>query len=549
MLGHGKVVQALLLCFLVVVGIYAIIQSGATNLAKDYYCKITDVPAESVENNTDEFTRILNSAFPGLQKCEQNIDVDHTEINNKSIVLAKRLRELKYYINGTIRKLKEQSAKNTSKEILAGENSISQLHDLIYSDVINIDEENNLTVYRKNELTKVIKTVLERIQKIQFPADCKTAKKIRCFIPSDCGFGCQFHTFAGCLIDGYSTKRVVILQSWNYRAKWDEIFQPLTSCTLKDISDPSSNFSKGMDNLEVLNDSVIFADIRINLPSSPFAFPAEFAPTLLKMHPDPPVFWIGIFMQYLMRYQPSVQDHIDTVVKALNFNKDQPIAGIHVRRTNKVNREAELFQIEEYMEHVEAWYKMQSAKHGKILKKRLLLTTEDASVINETLLRYPDYELLYDNEGITRADSNRNSGKGVIDIVTGIYMLTRCDFVVCTHSSNVCRFVYELMQVTQLGEITTNVLSLDNIHYWYGQMPRQHIAKLAHKPEPGVNAENGVNEIELNVGDIIDIDTPIIGINRRNYFDGLSYGRNRRTQIHGKYPTYKVEENYRIVDF
>lgn len=60
-------------------------------------------------------------------------------------------------------------------------------------------------------------------------------------------------------------KRVVILQSWSFHVKWEEIFQPITNCTLKDISDPSSNFGQGMDKIEVVNDSVIFADIRINL--------------------------------------------------------------------------------------------------------------------------------------------------------------------------------------------------------------------------------------------------------------------------------------------
>lgn len=54
-----------------------------------------------------------------------------------------------------------------------------------------------------------------------------------------------------------------------------------------------------------------------------------------------------------MRYQLDLQKHVEETIQNLTFNTDEPVAGLHFRRTNKINKEAELFHINEYMDHVE----------------------------------------------------------------------------------------------------------------------------------------------------------------------------------------------------
>ena len=73
--------------------------------------------------------------------------------------------------------------------------------------------------------------------------------------------------------------------------------------------------------------------------------------------------------------------------------------------------------------------------------------------------------------------------------------------------------------------------SLDDIYYYGGQTGHDQRAIYPH------HGENG--EISFEVGDSIGI--------AGNHWDGYSKGTNRRTRAIGLYPSYKVEEIYRLV--
>jgi glycoprotein 6-alpha-L-fucosyltransferase len=65
---------------------------------------------------------------------------------------------------------------------------------------------------------------------------------------------------------------------------------------------------------------------------------------------------------------------------------------------------------------------------------------------------------------------------------------------------------------------------------------------LAHEQEAIIpHFPNNELEIELEIGDIITIS--------EKHWDGHSIGHNRRTGKIGSYPSYKVKEKWRIVDF
>lgn len=57
----------------------------------------------------------------------------------------------------------------------------------------------------------------------------------------------------------------------------------------------------------------------------PQAIPEDLAPRLMSFHGDPPVWWIGQLVRYLVRPQKFLQDDIDTASKNMGFEK--PIVG------------------------------------------------------------------------------------------------------------------------------------------------------------------------------------------------------------------------------
>lgn len=58
-----------------------------------------------------------------------------------------------------------------------------------------------------------------------------------CNLNKGCGYGCQVHHVAYCMIVAYATQRTLILESkgWRYaRGGWETVFQPLSEvCTTR----------------------------------------------------------------------------------------------------------------------------------------------------------------------------------------------------------------------------------------------------------------------------------------------------------------------------
>ncbi|VDD85511.1 unnamed protein product, partial [Enterobius vermicularis] len=99
----------------------------------------------------------------------------------------------------------------------------------------------------------------------------------------------------------------------------------------------------------------------------------------------------------------------------------------------------------------------------------------------------------------------------------------RCDHLVCTLSSGLCRLAYELKQSRSL---TTgdDVTSLDDDHYTHEQE-----AVYKHRAQ-------SKQEIDFNVGDSLSYIA--------DHWDGYIYGRNCRTNQMGVYPSYKVRDKW-----
>lgn len=328
----------------------------------------------------------------------------------------------------------------------------------------------------------------------------------------------------------YGTERTLIIKSkgWRYRKEgWESVFKPLSDTCLSANGISHANWpgdsSKQVISLPIVDN--VYPKPKFQPPS----VPADIAERLKKLHGHPLVWWVGQVLKYLMRPQDSMQKVLDNAKEKLGFKK--PIVGVHVRRTDKVGTEAAYHDIDEYMTKVDQYFDELEIKPDV---KRVFLASDDPKVITTARNRYPNYKIIGDPEiAETASVSKRYSDSSLQGIIIDIHLLSLCDYLVCTFSSQVCRVAYELMQ-TYYPDAYNKFASLDDIYYYGGQNSHPHVAILDHKPR-----KNG--ELELKTGDLIEV--------YGNHWDGYSKGYNTRTSMTGLFPSFKVKNPVDAVDF
>ena len=86
----------------------------------------------------------------------------------------------------------------------------------------------------------------------------------------------------------------------------------------------------------------------------PPSIPADLADMVIKNHGDPPAWWVGQLVNYLMRPHPNLKTQLKVTEKryGLGTGLSDPIVGVQIRRTDKVKNEAKLYSVDEYMSQV-----------------------------------------------------------------------------------------------------------------------------------------------------------------------------------------------------
>ena len=85
----------------------------------------------------------------------------------------------------------------------------------------------------------------------------------------------------------------------------------------------------------------------------PPAIPVDLSEDIIKNHGDPPVWWVGQFVKYIMRPHANLQSHLKDMEDkyGLGSMQQSPIVGLQIRRTDKIF-ESRFHSVEEYMSHV-----------------------------------------------------------------------------------------------------------------------------------------------------------------------------------------------------
>nr|CAG4650039.1 EOG090X03KK [Sida crystallina] len=458
------------------------------------------------------------------------------EYEVKRRAIYKGVKEMWYYMRNELENLKKnghsQNAVELSDKISEILNAGSEHEKVLLNDLEDLSGMEGHDAWRAAESRALSDLVQKRLQSLQNPSDCSKARKLICNLNKSCGFGCQIHHAAYCLIVSYSTQRTMILNSkkWRYhRGGWERVFLPVSETCTSPSGVDRSNWPGNSDTQVV--ELPIVDMLSPRPPHLPLAIPKDLSERMIRLHGDPTVWWVGQFMKYLLRYQPDTQKMLDEAKETMNFKK--PIVGVHVRRTDKVGTEAAFHSIEEYMFHVADFFDKMEMKQ-KVEVRRVYLASDDPSVLPEAKKKYPQYEFLGDvSIAKGAAVATRYTDSSLRGILLDIHMLAHTDHLVCTFSSQVCRLAYEIMQ-TLHADASFKFKSLDDIYYYGGQGAHQQVAAYPHRSQKA-------SEISMEVGDVLGI--------AGNHWDGFSRGTNERTKQQGLYPSFKAVEKYDIVDF
>ncbi|XP_058790161.1 alpha-(1,6)-fucosyltransferase isoform X2 [Phymastichus coffea] len=441
------------------------------------------------------------------------------------------VREIGYFINGELNKIKKDFNKyDINSEIDFILSYFKDYKISLSKNIENLIEADGFEKWREKEAINLSNLVQQRFRYLQNPLDCHSSKKLVCNINKGCGFGCQVHHLVYCFIVAYGTERTLILKSkgWRYQKEgWESVFKPLSDTCIFANGDTQINWpgdsSKQVISLPIV-DNVYPKPIY-----QPPSIPADIAKRLTKIHGYPLVWWVGQVLKYTMRPNENTRLLLKNKKKAMNFSN--PIVGVHIRRTDKVGTEAAFHDIDEYMLKVEQYYDSLKVKPNK---KKIFLASDDPKVILAVKRRYSEYEIIADIDiAQTASVSQRYSNLSLKGIIIDIHFLSLCDFLVCTFSSQVCRVAYELMQ-THHVDAHDKFTSLDDIYYYGGQNPHPHVTIMNHTPRR-------YGEIELTVGDEIEV--------HGNHWDGYSKGKNLKTGATGLFPSFKVKNTIKSVNF
>ncbi|EDV19792.1 uncharacterized protein TRIADDRAFT_2213, partial [Trichoplax adhaerens] len=305
-----------------------------------------------------------------------------------------------------------------------------------------------------------------RLDYIQNPDDCSTAKKIICD-HKEAGMGSTIHHWVYCLIYGYYTNRTMLIDTskWSYLRnviskdgvdRFEDLFQPISKCRLTAHDSNAAVVWESPNPNNIVN-GILFQ----NLPEAPpvcnYAMPTKLFYDILNFKHKPMAWWIGTIAQYLIQPNDYLQKFIDQSRSKFKFQT--PIVGLHIRRTDKVS-ENELYDIDQYMIKVDEFYN-RSAEYK--IKRRVFVVTDEPWLIEQLITKYPKYRFIHPPIEQLKAGTytTRYSAANLKYFLRDVFLLAECHHIVGTMSSNVARLAYELHEVIYNKTESQHFTSLD----------------------------------------------------------------------------------------
>ncbi|KAI0987417.1 hypothetical protein GJ496_009963 [Pomphorhynchus laevis] len=460
--------------------------------------------------------------FGFVKATGENPYFDQYELQRRS--LGYNIDELRFYLDAVLTHID----KNAKISLTVTKDNVADRMRHIVALFRNLQNVDGYDLYREKEAAKIKSLITSRFIEYQTTTSNNV---VGCKINITCGFGCQMHHVLYCATFAYNTQRRLILDTnkWSYGNKeaFSQIFKDLPKPATESIkkSIPFRPWSGNLSNPAI--ELGLFKDLSPRPDFIPLAIPNHLSKStmILSLHGNPFTLYAGHLIRSVLSIQPEFQQIVDDTQNRFNFSS--PVVGIHVRRTDKIGTEARFYHLEKYMAHVEEFFKIEEFRQKQKLKRRVFVATDDPNLLDGASDRYPYYQFLYNkNSTLSASLNNRYSKASSGFVILDILLLSKCDFIVCTFSSNVCRLAYELMQ-TRYPDGSWRFRSLDDIYHYNSQLPHNHIAIEDH-------TQSG--DISFVKGDIIGIDF--------NNWNGYCKGTNKRTNEMGLFPCYKTVDQF-----
>ncbi|KAF7633598.1 GT23 domain-containing protein [Meloidogyne graminicola] len=355
-----------------------------------------------------------------------------------------------------------------------------------------------------NELLKVGEKIQNAIEQLQHPNNCSESPILVCQLDDYCSFGVAMHHISYCLSIASGIGRTLIYKdnkAWTYNATWEEMFKNISRCNydqhVKPFLSDSAVYSSSEQLKRILflrNRDEMYLLNKTELPQIPEAVPKSLEHFLRKYHSNPPAWFQGQLFKYAWKLTENLELKVRQAYAQIPFECG-PVIGISHRRTDKyVN--SRFFKLDEYI----------------------------LSILEE----------------LVQHIKKRRTKEALIELNSDIFILSKCQFVVCTFSNNICRIVYELMQT--FGDATDKVHSMDYFYAEHSQNIKMvAIADYFPQQDRSIIQE----EISLKKGDIIEVTGPIQN-------DGFVNGRkllNDFPQNINKIPIYLLRNHYLSANF
>ena len=258
----------------------------------------------------------------------------------------------------------------------------------------------------------ITQIVLNRIDYLQNPNNCSTARKVICG-RAGAGMGSTVHHWVYCLIYAYYTNRTMIIDAsqWLYLKNitskdgvddFHDLFQPISKCKYTNHdkmiavnwSNPSmdlTNANKTPQVIRLETVGILGRDLKKVPTICQYSMPTEIFYNIFKFKYNPMAWWNGLLSQFIIRPNQYLQQFIDQSRKQFQFQS--PIVGVHIRRTDKVE-ESKLFNIDQYMIKVKLFFD-NLAKRKINIKRRVFVVTDEPQLINQLKSKYTNYQFIH----------------------------------------------------------------------------------------------------------------------------------------------------------
>lgn len=466
----------------------------------------------------------------------QNFTEDINDFKYKSYDTWRHLiftiRNMWYFIHSQLENLKKsQNIQNNDRKIVNYiEESGVEYYRITWHELNRLSELEEWTFKRKQDAFKLGEIIQNRIDKLQNPDYCNISNVLLCNLTNPHGLASSMHDVLWCFIKAYQNEMMMVLDisNWHYEIKkWENTFMPLSRlCAKIDISSIKKTLWPGENNEGARSDLS--------------RLPSELGSQLVHLFDQPLVWWYGQFIKYLFRPNAVFEDYLKSKKSEIGFSS--PIVGIHVRRSDKINKEAKFHDLEEYMYHVEDYYKRIELEEPR-QERKVFVATDDPKVIEECREKYQRYNCLGFSENANLASKlkSRYTNSSLWGTLMDIFFLADCDYVICTFSSGFCRLAYELMYSVQ-PDAANRIHSLDVEYFYAWKKPPQRKALYSHVPKSSKELWFYKDSLLNKQNEFVMAYSALNG----KIWDGFSEGIKVETGEKGLFPIFKTIEQYNL---